>query len=179
MPRSIPPTQNPYAHGSAALGPYAQRAQFTMSPSNSDKENTTPPTPEQQSQQTRLFTSQTTFRALLGDQKYTQIYDPHQDKNTATEVRRGYRRLHNNVNGSSILCRLLILEREKEYLMPGNDGIRDTQEEANILYEDGTTEARGTLIFFSSIYGACHSGFKPDCTDVRSRQAEGTQHDFW
>ena len=76
---------------------------------------------------------------MLGDQKYTQYYDPHQDREKVRELNRGYRRLHNNITGSYILCRLLILERTKEYLMPGNDGIRDTQEEANVLYEDGNT----------------------------------------
>jgi hypothetical protein len=33
--------------------------------------------------------------------------------------------------------RLLMLERTKEFLEPGNEGIRDTQEEANILYKEG------------------------------------------
>jgi hypothetical protein len=143
MPRPIPPTHNPSAHGSTTLAPYAQRAQLFMSPSNSDKENTTPPTPEQ-SQRTRLFASQAAFRAMLGDQKYTQYYDPHQDRNTVRELKRGYRRLHNNFTGSRYLaCCLLILERTREFLMPGNEGIRETQEEANVLYEDGMTEVSG------------------------------------
>lgn len=30
-----------------------------------------------------------------------------------------------------------IIENTKEYLMPRNEGIKDTQEEANVLFEDG------------------------------------------
>lgn len=172
MPRSVPSIQNPYPHGSATLAPYALRAQFTMSPSSSDKENTTPPTPDQ-SRQTRLFASQAAFRAILGDQKYTEYYDPHQDRNTVRELRRGYRLLHDNINSSSILRRLLILERTREYLMPGNEGIRDTQEEADLLYGDGTTEAMGALICLvrSTALAALDSSLIVRTSDLAKRKA--------
>ena len=44
-----------------------------------------------------------------------------------------------------------MLERTKEFLEPGNEGIRDTQEEANILYKEGIISMGGEyrlLIFF-------------------------------
>ena len=69
-----------------------------MSPSASDKENTTPPTPEQ-TQRTRVFASQAAFRAVMGDHRNKQDYDPYQDKAEAREVKRAYRRLHRTVKG--------------------------------------------------------------------------------
>jgi hypothetical protein len=70
-----------------------------MSPSASDKENTTPPTPEQ-SQRTRVLASQAAFLAMMGDHRNKEYYDPYQDRAKAREVKRAYRRLHKNVNGT-------------------------------------------------------------------------------
>ena len=98
MPRLVTPFSNPHVHGSHTLTPYTRRQRSSMSPSTSDKENTTP---EQSQQPVKMSASQAALREKLGEKSNTQYYDPDQSREQTRAVMQEYRRMIQDVNGIS------------------------------------------------------------------------------
>ena len=100
MPRLVTPSANPYAHASHTLGASRNRLQrSTMSPSNSDKENASPP--QEHEPMERIFASQAALREKLSEKSNTQYYDPHLSREKQRETNAKYRNLLRETNGIS------------------------------------------------------------------------------
>jgi hypothetical protein len=103
MPRLVTPYSNPHVHGSHTLTPYTRRQRSSLSPSTSDKENTTP---EQSQQPTKMNASQAALKEKLAANTHRQYYDPDQAREVNREVMREYRQMIQDVNGNlhMVLC---------------------------------------------------------------------------
>jgi hypothetical protein len=71
----------------------------------------------------------------MAERSNTQYYDPSQAREKTRAMSKRYRELQQDVNGS-FRAIPLIVENRPEYLKPGNDGIKDTVEEANVLFDE-------------------------------------------
>jgi hypothetical protein len=108
MPRLVTPSSNPHVHGSHTLMPYSRRQRLSTSPvsnlSSSDKENAGPVEQREPSTQ-KISSTQAAFREKLGENSHSQFYEPYRPKDKERKTTREYRRIHQEVNGNSIIRR--------------------------------------------------------------------------
>lgn len=136
MPRLVTPFSNPYAHGSHTLTPYSRRQRETISPTNSDKENEEPAS----QQPGKVLASQAALREKLSEQSNTEYYDPFQPREKVRDVMQSYRQLIQDTTGIPLVGVMADVECRADFLKAGNDGIKDTIEKADEIFErDGTS----------------------------------------
>jgi non-structural maintenance of chromosomes element 4 len=141
MPRLTTPSRSVFLHRQDALAPYARRVERSPSRlSSSDKENATP----EQTQSPRVTATQ---RARLGERPSTQYYDPLQPREKTRDTMQEYRRLIQETTGIAISSDPLTIESRAELLKAGNNGIKNTIEQADEIFErDGKVLCRVGLI---------------------------------
>ena len=101
--------------------------------SSSDKENAAA-SPVQVRQTNRILSSQAALQETLGHRSNTEHYDPFQPRDKVREVMHQYRQLQQETNG--IMSKtILMIECRSEYLKSGNDGIKNTVEQADEIFD--------------------------------------------
>jgi len=104
--------------------------------SSSDKENASLVREPEATQ--RVVATQVALREKLGENANSQYYDPFQSKAKVKEVTQQYRRLIQNTNGLLTIPTVYLLtwlECRNEYIKPGNNGILNTVEKADVIFE--------------------------------------------